>query len=122
MSLFRSYATYVRGLDDLEGPIPGLLTLTEDALRFESFEKKSPLAALLPESWRPKHQPVDLTIPRAEILRVTDLTGEERPGPRGSMARLLSWLNVEPNGVRVEWGERTLIFDCERSIEPLLSS
>ena len=116
---FQTYATYIRGLD-WQGPIPGLLTLTQDALRFESFEKKSPLAALLPESWRPKPAPVQVTIPRAEIARITDLEG--MTAPKRGFARLWTWLNLEPNGVRVEWGERVLVFDCERPIDALLGS
>jgi hypothetical protein len=115
---FQTYATYIRGLD-WEGPIPGLLTLADDALRFESFEKKSPLAALLPEGWRPKQAPVEVSIPRSEIRRITDLDG--RTSEKRGLARVMTWLNLEPNGVRVEWGERVVIFDCERPIDALLN-
>jgi hypothetical protein len=61
-----------------------------------------------------------VTIPRAEIARITDLDGGTT-GKRG-IARLWTWLNLEPNGVRVEWGERVVIFDCERPIDRLLTA
>jgi len=109
MRKFQSYATYVRGLDR-EGPIPGLLTLDEEALKFESFEKSF---------WRWKTEAVTVVIPRAEIARITDLDG--RSGRKlTAIARILLWLNVEPNGVTVEWGDRRIVFDCERPIDGLL--
>ena len=120
MTAFSTYATYIRGLPDLEGPIHGLLTMSEEALRFETFDRKRPLEALLPEPWRSKEKPVEVIIPRAEIARVTDLDGRISPKPRPRLARLLSWLNLEPNGICVEWGEKRVVFDCERRIDSLL--
>jgi hypothetical protein len=61
-------------------------------------------------------------MPRAEISRITDLEGSTAPRRRGALARLSRWLNVEPNGIYVDWGERTLVFDCERPIDLLLAS
>ena len=116
-----SYATYIRGLPDLEGPIHGLLTVSREELRFETFDRKSPLEALLPEAWRSKKKPVSLIIPRAEIARITDLDGNTTPKRRSALARILLWLNVEPAGVVVEWGEQRIVFDCDRSLEQLLS-
>ncbi len=121
MTPFSSYATYVRGLEDLEGPIHGWLTLGEDGLRFESFEKKSALAALLPEDRRPRSEHVEIVIPRAELGRITDLDGSLSPKRRRLLGRILSWLNVEPNGMQIEWQGRTLVFDCERPVEAALS-
>jgi len=108
---FQTYATYIRGLPDLVGPIHGLLTMDDEALRFETFERKF---------WRWKKKQVELVIPRAELGRITDLDREAQPRQRTWIARILLWLNIEPNGIYVDWGDRTLVFDCERPIDPLL--
>jgi hypothetical protein len=118
---FSTYATYIRGLD-LEGPIHGLLTLSDDALRFQTFERKGALELLLPEPWRPKREAVDIVMPRAEIARITDLDGFAEPRDESLFRRLLTWLNVEPNGIYVQWGTRTIVFDCERPIDALLTA
>jgi hypothetical protein len=115
---FSTYATYVRGLD-VEGPIPGLLTVDAEVLRFETFDRKAGLEMLLPEAWRPQRKAIELVIPCEEIARITDLDGRKQT-KKTWLARVMRWMNLEPNGIRVEWGEKVIVFDCERGIDALL--
>ena len=112
MRKFQSYATYVRGMPCLMGPIHGLLAIDEESLRFETFERSF---------WKWKLKQVELVIPRAEIRRITDLDGNVETRKLSAIARILLWLNVEPNGVCVDWGDRRIVFDCERPIDGLLT-